>query len=324
MRVRLGLSLVTILAPAALLVLMAAPSHAASTDPRGASTPRVAVAESANLRLLVESITNVDIASHSYDATFYLGLTCSAACRDSPLSIVNATRDSRQQIDANKDSTWWKVSATLLFTPDVRSFPFDTQQLPIAIESSGFDAQHITFVVDDSDGGIQLGAPVPGWTIGAPSFTAIDVDYPMLDGRYSEARFTVPIHRSVLASTLLYFVPLSAFLILAFSVRYLAWDIYIRVAGAGLVGLTVFYLATAQRAGQPGTLTMWDLCIAVTYIILSTLLVCGVIGSKGSVRGRYEGEDGAVLLASDQRRCFLAAGFILVIGVISTIAYAVT
>ncbi len=308
-----------------LVSLLAPVGQAAGSSAQNHVIRSATAAEQAEVQVLVETISGVNLATATYDATFYLGLRCSVTCRSTRWEIVNATQENQALVTEADGWTWWKVSATMLFSPDLRTYPFDTQVLPIAIESTAQDVNSVQFQVNPQGLSTKLAAPIPGWSMGQPTSNTSISEYPMLDEKYSQVRFEIPIHRNFLASILTYFVPLSAFIVLGVAVLALERsDYHIRVAGTALVGLTVFYLATSGRVTSTDYLTVWDLCIALGYISLSSVLIGGIIGARLYQKGRYEGDEGRAFEGKVRFRFFLLATMIVLVGGLGVVAYALT
>ena len=280
--------------------------------------------ETAQVQFVLENIANVNLGAGTFDATFYLGLTCSAECRQAPWETVNALQEKQVLASESQTTTWWKVGATLVFDPDLHDYPFDSQALPISVESTGLDASRLTFEAVDGASGEALTTPVAGWASGTPSVTTGVRDYVMLGEEYSQARFELPIQRSVIATILNFYLPLSAFLLLGIAVLSLKRsDYHIRVAGTALVGLTIFYLATSRGVAAEGELSVWDLSLVVSYLVLVIILLTGVVGARNFQGGKYEGADGEALENRVRRSSLIVALAILGIGLIVIPLYAV-
>lgn len=308
----------------ALLALVALPAPAAHAAPSSGMSVHAADApESARVQFLLENVANVNLAAGTFDASFYVGLTCSATCRQVPFEVVNALREQQELVYEDSTASWWKVFATMVFDPQMHDYPFDTQWLPIAIMSTALTSSQLLLVPDAEGSGAALSTHVAGWQDGIPSITTNLRDYPMLDQQYSEARFALPIQRSFLASALTFYLPLSAFLLLGLSVLILKRsDLHIRVAGTGLVGLTIFYLATARSVASQGVLTVWDLSLSVVYLCLALVLIFGIVGANFYLRGRYEGPSGEALEARVRLTALLAVCAVIAIGAAGIPIYA--
>jgi hypothetical protein len=281
--------------------------------------------ETAQVQFVLESVANVDLESGTFDATFYFGLTCSAECRQIPWEIVNALQEKQTLASQTESTTWWKVGATLVFDPEQHDYPFDTQVLPISVESTSLNSTALTFQSADGASGEALATPVAGWQSGTPSVTIGTRDYAMLGERYSQARFELPIHRSMLATILTFYLPLSAFLLLGIAILALKRsDYHIRVAGTALVGLTIFYLATARGVAAEGQLSVWDLSLVLSYVVLVAILLTGVVGARNFQGGRYEGAQGEALENRVRRSSLIVVLSVLGIGLIGIPIYALS
>jgi hypothetical protein len=301
------------------------PSFAAPnlTAVRGAAPFVDRLPETAQVQFVLANIANVNLGAGTFDATYYLGLTCSAECRQVPWETVNALLERQVLASETETTSWWKVSATLAFDPDLLDYPFDTQTLPISVESTGLDASRLTLQSVDSASGEALSTPVAGWASGTPSVTTSVRDYAMLGEQYSQARFELPIKRSVIATILNFYLPLSAFLLLGIAVLSLKRsDYHIRVAGTALVGLTIFYLATSRGVAAEGQLSVWDLSLVLSYLVLVIILLTGVVGARNFQGGKYEGADGEALENRVRRSSLIVALAVLGIGVIGIPLYA--
>lgn len=286
-------------------VAQAAPSSGLAI--RAADAPEEAV-----VQFVVENIANVNLSSATFDATFYVGLTCSATCREVPWEVVNSLREQQALVTESAATSWWKVTATMVFDPDLHDYPFDVQRLPITIESTALTSSQLQFTPNTDGSGAALNTNVAGWLSGVPTITANVRDYSMLNEKYSQAQFELPIRRSLLATILTFYLPLSAFLLLGVAVLILRRPHdHIRVAGTALVGLTIFYLATTRNVASQGILTVWDLSLMLVYLCLGLVVLSGVISAHNYQSGRYEGPNGEAL--GDRVRMF---SLIVILGVI--------
>ena len=303
----------------------AAPATSAAnpTAVLGAAPFAERLPETAQVQFVLANIANVNLGAGTFDANFYLGLTCSAECRQVPWETVNALLERQVLATETETTSWWKVGATLVFDPDLHDYPFDSQALPISIESTGLNASRLTLQSVDSASGEALSTPVAGWESGTPFVTTSVRDYSMLGEQYSQARFELPIQRSVIATILIFYLPLSAFLLLGIAVLSLKRsDYHIRVAGTALVGLTIFYLATTRGVAAEGQLSVWDLSLVMSYLVLVIILLTGVVGARNFQAGKYEGADGEALENRVRRSSLIVALAILIIGVIGIPLYA--
>lgn len=274
--------------------LLASPAGAATATPASPATSVSSAAPAeASISIIMLGMSGLDMPSGTFNATFYLGVSCTQECDHAGWELVNANSMSSELVTEEEGQWWWRVQGTFVFQPDIRLFPFDTQQLPIVIEHKRLDATSLVFVPDVAGSEVSADVAVPGWVVEPFTFTAGTSEYVSLGSAFSRLTFTVPVGRSTLAGITKYYIPLAIFILLGVSTLVLARSDYqIRTGGTALVGLTIFYLATSGGVATVGYLTLWDLSVLLGYIALGLVLVCGVIGGYLYHEGAYEGPEG--------------------------------
>lgn len=295
-----------------------APSPAAATP--GTAEPAATDAPvTATLSILVTLLSGVDLDAGTFDATFYLGVRCDRPCEDDGWEVMNATELTTELVTDEDDERWWRVMATLVFSPDLHRYPFDVQSLPIVIEHVNDPIGRLRFAPDIGESGVDGQVRVSGWGVGSPTFTTRAHDYPVFDDAWDQATFAIPLRRDAFASIVKYFLALAIFVLLGAATLVLVRnDYHIRVGGTALVGLTIFYLATSADVVAVGYFTLWDAAIVLAYVSLFLVLVCGIRGAWLYNAGRYEGPEGAARSLRLRLR-FLALIGVLFIGGISAI-----
>ena len=272
--------------------------------------------------ILVTELSGVNVTPGTFNATFYVSMQCPSPCNRTDWDILNAVTYTKQTITETADETWWLVSGTFTYSPDLRLFPFDTQNLSIKIEDRLFGAESLVFVPEISSSEVVPEVRVPGWDREPFTFTSSTTTYQSLRADYSRLEFTVPLSRSTIASITKYFLPLLIFVCVSIATLMLSrFEVQIATAAAGLVGVTVFYLTTGTTTGSVGYLTLWDLSVLVVYLVLGLVLLCGVIGVRRTDAEAFAGSAGAER-KQRLRRTFLTITICVVtVGIISLIAF---
>jgi hypothetical protein len=272
--------------------ILLSPAVAAQAPTQVTAEPAEAEASTA---ILVTNVSGLDIADGTYDASFYLAITCSSPCDASEWDILNARSSTRALVSESGLTTWWLVSGVFTFSPDLRLFPFDTQDLPIQIEHGLLDGKRLTFVADPARSEVASDVTISGWEPEAFTFTSSTTHYASEIADYSRLTFTLPVTRSTLAGVVTYYIPLAIFVLLGAATLVLSRNDYqIRVGGTALVGLTVFYLATSGGVGFSGTLTLWDASVVIGYLSLGLVLLSGITGAHLFNEGAFDGPEGAL------------------------------
>ena len=282
-----------------LMALTASLGVAAATAPAQASAPVSAspaeeiVGTQANLAIVVTSLSDVDLEQGTFHANFYLGVTCDEPCRADEWDLVNANSFTSEQTLDDSKNMWWRVSATFVFQPDLRLFPFDTQDLPIIVQHDLLTVDQLTYVPNLKRSEVNPDVGVPGWIVEPFTFTTTEHYSLALDETYSRAEFDIPIGRSTIASVMKYYIPLLIFIFLGVATLFLGRnDIQLRTAGTALVGLTIFYLFTSGGVGAVGYLTVWDVSVIIGYLALGLVMLNGILGAYLYHEHRFEGPEG--------------------------------
>ena len=315
-RVVLAALVVAVLGAAGALLAPAASAQAPMSDAADGGPIE------ATSSIILTNVSGLDLAAGTFNATFYLSITCSSPCAAEDWELVNARSSTRTLASEEGLTTWWLVLGTFTFSPDLRLFPFDTQYLPIQIEHQVLDADQLAFVADPQASEVTTDVVVPGWQKEDFTLTSSTAEYTSLQTDYSRLTFTLPVTRSTLASVTKFYIPLAIFILLGAATLVLSRNDYqIRTGGTALLGLTVFYLATSGGVGFSGALSVWDASVLLGYLALGLVLTCGIVGSYRFNEGVYDGPDGQVL---NKRMRFRFLYGLIALVVVGSIAIAAT
>lgn len=282
----------------------------ASSGSTSASGPHEAVTS-----ILVTQLSGLNLATDTFNATFYVRITCANPCPSDDWTILNAQSISREAIYEEGNTTWWMVTGTFTFLPELRLFPFDTQNLYLRFEHNGLDSTAWQFVPDPESSEVASEVSISGWETEEFEMTSSTTEYAIFDESYSRLTFTVPVTRSTIASITKYYVPLAIFVLLGGATLVLArYDFQVGTGGSALVGMTVFYLATSGGVGTIGYLTVWDASILLGYLLLGLVLLCGIVGLYRTDKEEFEEEEGEERSRRMRRRFQVAFGLLAGIG----------
>ncbi len=272
--------------------------------------------------ILLTELSGVNVTPGTFNATFYISMRCPSPCNRTDWDILNGVTYTRQAITENPDETWWLVSGTFTYSPDLRLFLFDTQNLSIKIEDRLFGAETLVFVPETLSSEVVPEVRVPGWDREPFEFSSSTTTYQSLRGDYSRLVLTVPLSRSTIASITKYYLPLLIFVLVSVATLMLSrFEVQIATAAAGLVGVTVFYLTTGTTTGAVGYLTLRDLSVMVAYLVLGLVLLCGVIGVRRTDAEAFQGPAGQER-KQRLRRTFLTITILVVsVGMVTLIAF---
>ena len=309
---------------AAGLVCIVGPGLQAPASATGTPAQAPAPVEATATVLLTE-LSGLNLSAATFNASLYVSLTCDTRCPAKDWDILNAVTVSKRVISQEGNTTWWVVQGTFLFQPQLRLFPFDTQELSIDFEHRLLDASELIFVPDPARSEVTPEVSIPGWEIEDFSFTSSATDYESLGADYSRMTFEVPVSRSTLATVTMFYLPLGIFVFLGVATMTLRrFETQVASGGSTLVGVTVFYLATKQGVGSAGYLSVWDLSVLLSFIALGQVLLTGIIGLYRTDRGDFEGDEGIALSRRMRRRSFTILLGIIALGVVAITLVGVT
>lgn len=300
------------------ILFVAPPSHAVEAP----AVSSVEATFEVDTSVLLTELSGVNVTPGTFNATFCVSMRCTSPCNRTDWDILNGVTYTRQVITENPDETWWLVSGTFTYSPDLRLFPFDTQNLSIKIEDRLYGTETLVFVPETSSSEVVPEVRVPGWDREPFEFTSSTTTYQSLRADYSRLVFTVPLSRSTIASITKYFLPLLIFLFVSIATLMLSrFEVQIATAAAGLVGVTVFYLTTGTTTGAVGYLTLWDLSVLVVYLVLGLVLLCGVIGVRRTDAEAFAGPAGLERKQRLRRTFLTITSCVVIIGIVSLSAF---
>jgi len=188
-----------------------------------------------------------------------------------------------------------RVSGTFFFSPDLRSFPFDSQRLPIVLEQREEPITSWIFVTDRNLNGISTSVVFPGWQSSLRSKTHPDEAmcttkvslklYPATNpnedvalGNVTFSRFTfvIDVERPFWQSLLTRFVPPAIMLVPTLATYLLQplkmTAVKISICSGTLVTIILFHTGVTSRLPPISYLTFFDKFIFCVYLTILTVL----------------------------------------------------
>jgi len=203
----------------------------------------------------------------------------------------------------------------------LQSYPFDTQNLTVAMEDSVYDTSELVYVPDDVQSlplTINEHISLPGFMIGRPALRIRAFSYPTLFGDlregaatdYARADFIIPISRPRLTTGIKVFMPVILIILCTTLVFHVHPD-YIEgrlgVAITALLTLVAFQLTTASGLSEATYLLLTDKVYLLCYLFIIATLLQVVRTSFMVQRG-----DTKSARASDRRAQMLLLAFLII------------
>jgi hypothetical protein len=286
--------------------------------------------ERASMGIYLAGVHGLDFAAGKYSADFWLWSTVTTELF-SPVEtayIVNEADKSPEptQTIRSADKRWdqRRIRADLWADWNVERFPFDYQVLTIAVEESFTAADHLTYVADNANSGIDPTMTIPGWRIVGWDIAseehrdASNFGNPAKDSRDRSARlvFRLTIQRDglplFLDLTLGAFV---AFAIMAISFRLQPMVPPIFGARMVIIVASLFTAIASMRLNSSSFAFTFGSALPVRIHLVT--LAAGFLAALGAVIARHhvQSDNEVAALRFDRRALPLfVAAYLIVIG----------
>jgi len=225
--------------------------------------------------LLLNSIDDYDIKTGRFLADFFLSLTSDVAMPAVRLSFPNGKVDGNELIADKPTFKLYRLNGEFKAPPDLRKYPFDTQNLKLMIEDDFRGIDQVRLVVDKERTQLARGFRALGWQVDSVEARSTSQSYPdrfenddLIYGRYT---FTVALERYATSAAFTVFVP--AFVIVLISLLGM-WvppsEMEVRSnAGAPMLAAAVlFHFALMQELPGTSYLTRADKLMLGVYVSL--------------------------------------------------------
>jgi len=226
--------------------------------------------------LLLNSIDDYDIKTGRYSADFFLSLTSDAPMPTIRLSFPNGKVDTNEQMADKPTFKLYRLVGDFKSPPNLRKYPFDSQELKIMIEDDFRGIDQLRFSVDKERTQLARGFRALGWQVAYLEARSTSQSYPdrfenddLIYGRYA---FTISLERYATSAAFTVFVP--AFVIVLISLLGM-WvppgEMEVRSnAGAPMLAAAVlFHFALMQELPATSYLTRADKLMLGVYVSLA-------------------------------------------------------
>ena len=249
----------------------------------------------------VIEMRQVDARSQSFYGDFYVWLRFDSTGLDeerikmiSHIEPVNGKFDSQDVTDDKQVGAehyiCYRVTGTFFFIPELKNYPFDTQQLPLTLEFASLDADEAVFVDDkisyargatpEVRWGLSPTLSIPDYTLKKVERTVFAVEYPTNFGdpsksksgvSYSRYTLKVAFEREYWSYAFKILIPLLIILAMAYLVFFLPpaqLDTAASVAMTALLSCMAYNVAVSQNMPEIGYLVVSDKFFIATYVLL--------------------------------------------------------
>ena len=267
--------------------------------------------------IAVTSFGSYDATQGTYVLDFYLVLEWDPAGAPPNFTAANfemangrATSRELQFNETDADTgvrrLWYRIQADLYSDADYEWYPFDKQTLEVRIEDKVYTTSQLVYVA--GNGTLEENFRPAGWQEGGKHFEVVDNKYTFDEEPYSQARFVVTLHRTVLSGVLKVIVPPLAFVAIS-AVTFLLLGkekIATRFALSGNMAISGILFHAAQSASLPSLSRLIFLdryMLAIEAFLFGSVVVTAMVAfaemkQKDEKRARRMNWRGALLISA--------------------------
>ncbi|HUR25335.1 MAG TPA: hypothetical protein VM327_04890 [Candidatus Thermoplasmatota archaeon] len=270
-----------------------------------------------SVTVAVTSFGNYDAKTGTYVLDFYLVLEWDPAGAPANFTAANFEmangRASARDLQFNETDDesgvrrlWYRVQANLYSEPKYDWYPFDEQTVEVRIEDKVYTTSQLVYVA--GNGTLEETFRPAGWQVGGKTFEVMENKYSFDEEPYSQARFVVTLHRTVLSGVLKVIVPPLAFVLIS-GVSFLLVGkekIATRFALAGNMAISGIMFHAAQSSTLPSLSRLIFLdryMLAVEVFLFGSVLVTALVAyaemkSKDEAKAKRLNWRGAIAVAA--------------------------
>jgi hypothetical protein len=226
--------------------------------------------------MLLNSIDDYDIKTGRYNADFFLSLTSDVPMPSIRLSFPNGKVEANEVLADKPTFKLYRLSGDFKSPPNLRKYPFDSQDLKIMIEDDFRGVDQLRFTVDKERTQLARGFRALGWQVAYLEARSTSQSYPdrfenddLIYGRYA---FTVSLERYATSAAFTVFVPAFVIVLIALLGMWVPpGEMEVRSnAGAPMLAAAVlFHFALMQELPATSYLTRADKLMLGVYVSLA-------------------------------------------------------
>ncbi|MEO6600953.1 MAG: hypothetical protein ABIQ16_13825, partial [Polyangiaceae bacterium] len=226
--------------------------------------------------MLLNSVDDYDIKTGRYTADFFLSLTSDSPMPNIRLSFPNGKVENNEAIADKPTFKLLRLTGDFKSPPNLRKYPFDSQDLKILIEDDYRGIDQVRFTVDKERTQLARGFRALGWQVRSLEARASSQSYPdrfenddLIYGRYT---FTISLERYATSAAFTVFVPAFVIVLIALLGMWVPpGEMEVRSnAGAPMLAAAVlFHFALMQELPATSYLTRADKLMLGVYVALA-------------------------------------------------------
>ena len=231
----------------------------------------------ANVRvgILLANVREYDIQKGSFEADFFLTYTSDKPMPPVDPIFTNGKVDLSEKMADTPTFKMYRFVGTFSSPPDLRSYPFDTQELTMEIEDDDNGTDQMKLVPDQEHTNLDVGFEVPGWETSFTKVRVLNHYFPDRfdndDMYYSRFIMSVGIRRYGTSAVFTVFVPAIVIVLISMSGLWLPLgqlEVRSNATTPMLAAAVLFHFALMQQLPATAYLTRADKLMMSVYAIL--------------------------------------------------------
>jgi hypothetical protein len=227
---------------------------------------------------------NYDSNKGTYTVDFYMWLEWDATDTTfDPLSFefMNGRASSKDRLSDDLDpatnirTVWYRIQASLFYTPEWANYPFDQQTLIIVLEDSKLNSDSLVYQTDTVGSGIDESVIISGWEIQGFNTEVSEKSYPWGE-TYSRLTVSLTVGRAFTTTAIKTLLPPIIFCVISgLSFAFKADKIANRI-GFGtsmLISAVMFHISQTSALPPMPSLIMIDKIMISAYSFLAMSLI---------------------------------------------------
>jgi hypothetical protein len=226
--------------------------------------------------MLLNSVDDYDVKTGTFLADFFFSLTSPSPMPSLNLQFPNGKVESKEAIADKPTFKLFRLTGSFKSPPDLRKYPFDSQELKIIVEDDQRGTDQIRFVADKERTQLARGFRALGWQVGFVEARSLSQSYPdrfegddLYYGRYI---FTLGLDRYATSAAFKVFVPAFVIVLIALLGMWVPPDEMEVRSNAGapmLAGAVLFHYALMQELPATMYMTRADKLMLGVYVSLA-------------------------------------------------------
>lgn len=225
---------------------------------------------------LLNSVDDYDVKTGTFTADFFLSLTSARPMPSIRLASPNGKIDSVETLADKPTFKLYRYAGSFKSPPDLRTYPFDSQELRIVLEDDLRGTDQIRLVPDKERTQLARGFRALGWQVDYVEARALSQSYPdrfegddLYYGRYI---FAVGLERYATSAAFKVFVPAFVIVIIALLGMWVPpseMEVRANSGAPMLAGAVLFHFALMQELPATSYLTRADKLMMSVYFSLA-------------------------------------------------------